>query len=530
MHSSSQPIRTDAPHRCCYHPNALQVLARKQTIKPRISLNLSFLPTLIIATLLIQNTSFAGTMVSAGDSVLRHDIQRLADYGVIKGPTSSWPMAWGPLMADIRSYNRTDPLPRDITDAITRVTEKANWEMRLDQIIYNASASIAENPTRMRSFQNTPRESAEIGGGLSYTGERFSIALNGQAVDSPADGKDFRADGSMLGVVLGNYSFSANTLDRWWGPGWDGSLILSNNARPMPALSIDRNFTDAFETKWLSWLGPWDLAVHFGQMESDREIPNTRFFGMRFNFRPIPSLEIGLSRTAQWCGDGRPCGLDTFIDLLFGRDNRGDDGTTPENEPGNQLAGFDARWSTRLFRIPFAFYAQLIGEDEAGGFPSRYLGQFGLESSGLIGESWSYRWFGEFAGTSCQFHESSEIFNCAYNHSIYQTGYRYRGRAVGHGTDNDSRIISAGAVLANQENSQWQALLRYGALNRGGSPDARNSLTATRQDIASIDLTHYRQVKYGRIGIGLGVERIDDEVSGQKTDDVRAFLEWRSAY
>ena len=187
----------------------------------------------IAAALFTLQTTQAGPLLSPGDMALRHDIQRLADYGVIKGPTSTWPLAWGPLMADISSYNRSDQLPRDIIDAITRVSAKANWEMRVDQITYNANASIAENPTRMRSFQNTPRESAELGGGLSYTGDRFSIVLNGQAVDSPSDGKDFRADGSTLGVVLGNYSFSANTLDRWWGPGWDGSLILSNNARPM---------------------------------------------------------------------------------------------------------------------------------------------------------------------------------------------------------------------------------------------------------------------------------------------------------
>ena len=73
-------------------------------------------------------------------------------------------------------------------------------------------------------------------------------------------------------------------------------------------------------------------------------------------------------------------------------------------------------------------------------------------------------------------------------------------------------------------------MLRYGALNRGGAPDARNSLTPTLQDIASISLTYYRHIKYGRIGIGLGVERFDDEVSGQNTDGVRVFLEWRSAY
>ena len=484
---------------------------------------------LLVALFIMVTPVLAGPLIAPGDLALRHDIQRLADYGIIQGPVSTWPLAWGPIAADIQNFDRVVELPRDIVDAIARIQARARWETRTGEVHYNAKASFAEEPTRIRSFQNTPRESAELSAGLSYTGDRFAVSINGQAVDSPADGEDFRADGSMIGLMLGNYSFTVNTLDRWWGPGWDGSLILSNNGRPMPAFSIDRSFTDAFESKWLSWLGPWDLSVHFGQMESDRHVPNTRFFGMRFNFRPIPSLEIGLSRSAQWCGDERPCDFDTFVDLLLGRDNRGDDGTSIENEPGNQLAGVDFRWSNRWFGRSNAIYGQAIGEDEAGGFPSRYLAQLGVESSGMIGDRWSYRWYSELAGTSCDA-VKEEIFNCAYNHGIYQTGYRYRRRAVGHGADNDSRIVSAGLILVNDQETQWHALFRYGALNRGGAPDARNSLTPTRQDIASVDLTHSRIFTYGQIEVGLGYERTDDEVSGQASNDGRAFLQWRSSY
>lgn len=486
--------------------------------------------TLLIPLLLLalHPPTNAAPLIAPGDIALRHDIQRLADSGIITGPVSTWPLAWGPIMADIADIERLEQLPRDVIDAIHRVQARGRWATRIDEISFNASASVAEKPTRMRSFQSTPRESAELGAGLSYTGDWFAISLNGQAVDSPSDGQDYRADGSMIGVVLGNYTFAANTLERWWGPGWDGSLILSNNARPIPALSIDRNFTDAFKSKWLAWLGPWDFSLHYGQMEDDREIPNARFFGMRVNFKPIPSLEIGLSRTAQWCGSGRPCGFDTFVDLLAGRDNRGDAGTTLANEPGNQLAGVDVRWATRLFSRPIAFYSQLIGEDEAGGYPSRYLGQFGLESTGTIGERWSYRWFGEFAATSCGFWKSNEIFNCAYNHGIYRSGYRYRGRTVGHNTDNDSRVATTGLMLVNDEEAQWLALVRFGELNRGGSPDTRNSLTPTPQKIASIDLTHIRLFRYGQVRIGLGVERVDDIASDRTRSDTRAFLEWRS--
>jgi Capsule assembly protein Wzi len=259
-------------------------------------------------------------------------------------------------------------------------------------------------------------------------------------------------------------------------------------------------------------------------------VPNARFFGLRFDFRPLPALEIGLSRTAQWCGQGRPCGFDTFVDLLMGRDNRGGGGTTIENEPGNQLAGVDFRWSHTLFDRPMAVYGQAIGEDEAGGFPSRYMGQLGIELSGLWGDRWSYRWFGEFAGTSCRFYESNELFNCAYNHSIYKTGYRYRGRAIGHTADNDSRVVSTGLMLIDDRETQWQALFRFGALNRGGPADSRNSLTPTRQDIASIELTHSRVLPYGQIEIGVGIERIDDKISGGINTDGHAFLQWRSGY
>ena len=485
---------------------------------------------LLASTLLWSFQASADVNIAPGDLALRHDLQRLADHGIISGPVTTWPLSWGPIAADILALDRDEDLPAAVSQSLIRVRARANREMQIGQLQFNAHVSITEKPSRMRSFSDTPRESGEIGGGLDWIGNRLSIQLNGQAVDSPKDGEDYRADGSAIAVALGNYSISANTLDRWWGPGWDGSLILSNNARPIPALSIDRNFTDAFASKWLAWLGPWDFAVHFGRFESDRHVPDARFFGLRFNFKPIPSLEIGLSRTAQWCGDGRPCGFDTFIDLLLGNDNRGDEGIELENEPGNQLAGIDIRWATTILGRPVAVYGQFIGEDEAGGFPSRYLGQLGFETSGMLGTRWSYRWFGEFAGTSCDFYQSTEIFNCAYNHGIYETGYRYRGRVVGHAYDNDARIISTGIILLDDQDKQWHALIRYGALNRGGAPDLRNSLTPTRQDVASLDLTHRRLFTYGQIEIGLGIESTDDELSGETSTDGRAFLQWRSSH
>ena len=482
----------------------------------------------LIALTFSSCAAFAGPFVAPGDMALRHDIQRLADYGVIKGAVTTWPLAWGPILADLQNVDVT-ALPPNILDALVRLKNRAAWETRSAELTFKAKVGAADDASRIRSFQDTPRGKVEAAAGVGWIGDWFSVDLNVQYVDSDQDDEDFRYDDSMLGIVLDNYSVTASTMQRWWGPGWDGSLILSNNARPMPSLTIDRVFTDAFETKWLSWLGPWDLSIMFGQMEEERHIPNTKFFGMRFNFRPIPSLEIGLSRTAQWCGDGRPCDFETFVDLLLGQDNRGSDGLDESTEPGNQLAGIDVRWSPSFFSIPVAAYGQLIGEDEAGGFPSRYLAQGGFEVSGYLWNKWSYRWYAELAGTSCDF-ISDDIFNCAYNHGIYQTGYRYRGRAVGHGADNDARLISTGWLMVDEKDTQWRVLVRFGELNRGGPPDAHNSLTATPQDIASIDLSHSRAFPFGVIDVGVGFEQIDDTASGNSLNNGRAYLQWRSSY
>jgi hypothetical protein len=248
---------------------------------------------------------------------------------------------------------------------------------------------------------------------------------------------------------------------------------------------------------------------------------------MRFVFRPVNSLEIGLSRTATWCGETRPCGFDTFWDIFRGKDNLGDDGATFENEPSNQLAGFDFRWSNLWFGQPMAFYAQAIGEDEAGGFPSRYLGQLGIETSGFFRNRWSYRWFAEWAGTSCDIVKSEPGFGCAYNHTTYETGYRFRGRAIGHGAEGDAQIVSSGLIFVRDDETRWSVMLRTGDLNRG-APDDRNTLTPIPLELSSIDLTYGRSLSWGRLEIGAGYERLKDPLTGEDLGDSRAFVTWRS--
>ncbi len=223
-----------------------------------------------ISCLLVQ-TVIAAPAAQPGDVGLRHDIQVLADYGAISGPVTTWPISWDAVLADLEFVQANDiVLPNKVLPTFNRILARAQRETGRGQVAFGGSLAAAEEPVNIRGFADTPRARGELEAGVSWFSEHISVDLNVSALDKPADGEDVRADGSQLGVDFGNWSVAASTMDRWWGPGWDGSLILSNNARPIPAFTIGRNRTHAPNPRWISWIGPWDLNVIWGQLESER--------------------------------------------------------------------------------------------------------------------------------------------------------------------------------------------------------------------------------------------------------------------
>jgi hypothetical protein len=247
----------------------------------------------------------------------------------------------------------------------------------------------------------------------------------------------------------------------------------------------------------------------WGQLESEREVPDAQFLGARINFRPLKGLEIGLSRSAQWCGDGRSCDLSTLMKILFGIDNGDQGGDTAETDPSNQLGGFDIRWTNLWFGTPVSLYGQMIGEDEAGNLPSAYLAQFGIEGSGITRNQTSYRWFVEAAATRCDGAKSEVRYGCGYRHIVYKSGYTYQGRIIGHGLDNDGRVVSVGTVVVTSAGNSWQVLGRYGDVNKVGV-DPNHSVAVEPQELASIDIQYSFLSKIGTFDIGAGFERREE--------------------
>ena len=111
--------------------------------------------------------ALANPYIAPGDLALRHDIQRLADHGIITGTVTSWPLSWGAIISDIENYDDGAALPDDVEDALARIRARARRATRLDEVQFSTRLSVVESPASIRSFQNTPREDAEFGVGLA---------------------------------------------------------------------------------------------------------------------------------------------------------------------------------------------------------------------------------------------------------------------------------------------------------------------------------------------------------------------------
>ena len=410
---------------------------------------------------------FAEPFLSPHDPFLRHEIRLLQDGRSLDSTINTWPINLGGLNSEKNEQGWGHDL---LGDKIQR-ENRSGWNS------IQSSIGISDDRVTSRSFGNQPRGSFTTGVETSWMNDRFAAKLSLLAlygVENDWKGRKdegLELDGSYIAARLGNWSASLGKVDRWWGPGWDGSLILSTNARPIPAISLDRRIAEPFENKWLSWIGPWSFHSFIGQMEEERTVPNPYLWGIRVEFKPtiLDGLEVGLFRMMQLGGDGRPEGLSTWIDAFLSQDNVGANSRYQDRskEPGNQLAGLDIRW--RPWEAPFAIYGQVVGEDEDKFLPNCLMFQYGIESWHNLSNG-TARIFVEYADlTSTWWTDDTRTHNISYGHHIYSDGYRYLGRPVGHWADTDSKIISLGGFLQLDSGIGWGSILRTGDLNEDGS-------------------------------------------------------------
>lgn len=498
-------------------------MTRRQASRAGSSLRLVLAASMALAMPVARS---AAGWFESGDAQMRLDLQLLNDARVIRYPVSQWPIPRAALDHAVSLAKEHFATNAAVNAALERVRARldAGAPAGFSAAVRGGQAGL------LRDFDSLSREDGELEGGFDFASGRFSVGVTATVVVDPDDGQEIRVDGSHATVQFGNWLISANTLDRWWGPAHEGSLILSNNARPMPTLMVERAAARPFESRWLNWLGPWRFNFGVSQMENNRaDIDSPLFMAWRVAIMPFKDIELGFSRTAQFCGEQLACDLDVFGNMLAGNDNVGID-ATPENEPGNQMAGFDIRWSSPIGNFPYAIYSQMIGEDESSYLPVKYLAQFGVEAWKPMAAGALLQGFAEYSDTTCSANRNPPRFNCAYNQGLFDVeGYRYRGRVIGHTTDRDAESLAVGATLLTTAGATWSATLRRSDLNRDDRFDPENTVSAGPAEYAALELGWKGRWRGESIAIEVGMESFEPQ--GQDRDvEPFGFLSWRHEF
>ncbi|QSX30203.1 capsule assembly Wzi family protein [Shewanella cyperi] len=471
----------------------------------------------------------AAPWVDTSDLYLRTDIQTLADAGIITVPVNTYPLMWSGIGVDLGKAE-----PSLMTEAQAQAYARVNFYYQ--QAIANRGASrlrlsAADEAARFQHFGSDYREQGELGLSHEYLGSRFAFKLAATATLDPQDDETLRADGSYLAMIAGNWVLTAGALEQWWGPGFDTALHRSNNARPMPALTLSRNNAAAFETPWLSWIGPWTLTTGMAWMNDDRAVEDTLLWNFRGTFRPLRQLEMGLSWSTQFCGEGQECNSDSIVKTFTAtRDCRNDTGQGCTRY-GNHMVSLDARYSDTWFDIPIGLYMERSCEDSSGRAGPLTIAdcavRAGVDSHFALGRQ-SYTLFFEYSDTLVPCGKDETIFNCFYEHSTYLSGSRYQKRSLGSTYDSDAKVLVLGFIGQYGDSKGVNALLRYAKLNEDGSNRGGDwSPKPTKEDLLMLELSYRQPAFKGMLTLGGSAGRSEFVSDSETNAGVFGAYEYR---
>lgn len=438
------------------------------------------------------------------DTLLRSDVELLADIGVLKGGVSTWPMNWSQIRGMLNSTD-VETLPAYARDAYLRLRSQApearnrgrNWGVEVTAAATNEAAVV-------RGFGAPARGDYDLQARFigNWGGTTLSLGLGLRDDDFS---RAFHLDDSYLAQEVGNWILYAGTVQHWWGPGWSSALLQSTSARPFPKIGFKRNSPDPFSSKWLSWIGPWSFEAYVGlNDESGLRFENHIIAGMRLELQPLPGVTLAFKRALQLCGEGRPCGFNTWAKALIVLGDLDNTGTL--DEPGNQIAGFDLRYGNTIGSVAYSLYTEIIGEDEDNWIVGVYATLWGARLAGPWGDDGA-RWetIFEYSDTLANrsFWDTNRP-NQIYTNFIYRDGFRYRGRSIGASVDNDTRLISLTGHFTDARNRFYRATLRHADINTDGT--GRNTITANAETINFAEFETRIPLSFGDFGAAMRLQ------------------------
>lgn len=423
----------------------------------------------------------------------KSDVALLADYGFIKAPILTWPLAWadiGPSLLSDESQKKIKSSPQFVQLAYFRMVSQ--YQHAIGEKLKSAAyVSGGQHINPFRTFDYQPR--ADVQGGLALDDQRkwWAAKLSvdyGQYNDVT---QHVHLDDSYAYLLLGNWAVGLDKQNNWWGPGYSSSMIFSSNPPPLAKFTFRRRESLPFESKWLSWIGPWSVTTSLSMGGPDEPIAHPLIWFINLSARPLESLQLSLSKNAIFAGDSRPLNWRMLQNLATSDDNcdpaiYGED-YCRANTPGNELWEVTADWNAHaLLHIPTNLYLQTTFNDR---IPSNsYMGVYDAwhsvfpslnppipaRTAFLAGSS---TWFGvkdqlvrlyaEFEYT----HQYAYYFWGEVENNIYGGAYPYQyyGKLLGSTIGSDSTGYTVGGILNETNGSNDSLMARYLQLNQNNA-------------------------------------------------------------
>nr|WP_314266260.1 capsule assembly Wzi family protein [uncultured Moellerella sp.] len=400
----------------------------------------------------ISGSAFAAGLVLP-DNNLRNDLAWLSERNIIQISLSTWPLSSEEINRSLSNANITNSEQEAVVQRIKLQLNRSENTLQLQTYL------STDKPSTPQGFANSEYSDFRYTVAGSYNTDDIDIKLKANAERDlrAGNGSDFNLNGSYGATKIWNQWLSFGEIPQWWGPGYDGSLIRTDAARPVTGFMLQRADQSAFDSKWLSWIGSWQYQLTAGQLKQYPVQKHTKLIGLRMTMNPTDYLELGGSRMMMWAGDGRPSDWGSFWDAASGSSNTGD----VAKDPGNQLAGFDFKLKLfPLIELPLSVYGQYTGEDEAGYLPSHNAYMLGLEGHhSLYGKP--LNWYIEGADTRTEMKNNGVM----YTHFVYKAGYYQQGYPLGHAMGGDGRMLSTKVEYTIADNQRISTRLVYAKVN-----------------------------------------------------------------
>lgn len=244
-----------------------------------------------------------------------------------------------------------------------------------------------------------------------------------------------------------NVEIEAGRDSMWWGQGYHGSLIMTNNAWPIDMVKVS-NPSPTLLPWYFRYLGPFKYTFFLSQLQDFRVLttpPDAReiftdvgFAGYRFQIKPLPYLELGAATTFIFGGEGRP-GLtwDDIVRIIGFQSSRPAKGA-------NQIAQIDMR-----VQLPFLWDAEFYGEFGGEDSGSTRVEEFLFRDIGYVLGLYFPRitpdgradFRLEYANNA--FEKDEEHRGFWYGHSLYRSGYTHNEMIMGHHMGPDAEDLFA---------------------------------------------------------------------------------------